>query len=100
MAQQMIGAEGMDGNEIMKPCTMPHSSMGTSTPFHWRFTRDSLWSGEAEAWKLASLTKSMLSKGYMKEETLCARDLEKTNSGLRFGDGQKRGLSSKLARLG
>ena len=59
----LIGDETIDGNAIMADQTMGHKDVGTTCPFHWRYGRDSLWSGESEAWKLVSLAKSMVTKG-------------------------------------
>ncbi|CAL1154751.1 unnamed protein product [Cladocopium goreaui] len=97
-----VHINGFNGNaaDLLKPVTFSNGQHGSSCIFHWSFAPSSLWSGEAEAWKLASLCKSIFHKGYDKTEFMLARDLERCEAGLRFADGQKRGLACRLATLG
>ena len=57
--------------DLLKEQTFSNGEIGKSCMFHWSFTKNSLWSGEAEAWKLASLSKSMLHKGCMTFMSVC-----------------------------
>ena len=56
---------GPSGGSLMLPQTMQHESIGSTTPLHWRYSRDSVWSGVSEDWKILGTAKSIVAKGFL-----------------------------------
>ena len=72
-------------------------SLGKSLIHQWRWDSTSLWSGHsAEARNIVGIAHSILANGFWQEESICSRDAVWGLESLRFGDGMKRGLASKL----
>jgi hypothetical protein len=68
-----------------------------TTTYHWRIDAASMWRGSPDAHKVCGLARSLISVGFDLSEPICARNVSQQYQGLKFGDGQKRGLALRIA---
>lgn len=104
-AAQVIQAAGAQSNLVHQDGSA-HSAANNlvhqdglqhTATYHWRVDAASLWRGSPDAQKVCGIARSLISVGFDLSEPICARNVNAIYQGLKFGDGQKRGLALRLA---